>query len=206
MEAMVYRLLPEKAGRGLDIARTRKNLWEVYRYRGMADPTVYQSENTRRLLFNLSSAFLSLASEYNQMGQTEELVAQLQKATQVLSGDWRAHAYLADMYIRSENYAAAKQELAQALSYNPEFFVLHRMMGSTLFLMGDVDLAQVHYEKALPLNSNSRPVVMELASLYQSIGSTQRARDLLGHWLSRNPDDSAAQRMLRGWTDPQGGG
>jgi tetratricopeptide (TPR) repeat protein len=206
MEAMVYRVVPEKAAGALDIAQTRKNLWEVYRYRGMADSSVYHSQNTRRLLLNLSSAFLSLASEYNRMGQTEEVLAQLQKATQVLSGDWRAHAFLADTYIQLEDYSAAQEELMKALRYNPEFYVLHRMMGSVLFLTGNVNQARDHYEKALQLNPGSRPVVLELAGVYRSMGSMERARDLVTHWLTRNPDDSAAQRILHGLVGPERGG
>jgi tetratricopeptide (TPR) repeat protein len=196
MEGMVYRLLPEKRTSAMDMARTRKNLWEVYRYRGMGDSTVYHSEHTRRLLVNLSSAFLSLANHYNLLGQKEEAIAQLEKATQVLTGDWRSHAFLADLYAQSRDYGAAQRQLTKALEYNPELFVLHRMMGSVSYFIGEMDRAQTHYQKALQLNPDSRSVVIELTELYRYQGYIEEARELLRQWLHRHPNDTGAQNML----------
>jgi len=101
MEAMVYRVLPDTGHRPLDLDRTRDNLWEVYQYRGMADTTVFKSDNTNRLLFNLVSAFISMAHDLHSQGRTDEAIVQLLKATEVISGDWRPHAYLADLFVRS---------------------------------------------------------------------------------------------------------
>jgi len=183
----------------MDMDKTRKNLWDVYFYRGMGDTTIYRSETARRLLINLSSAFLSLANEYNQRGQKEQAMAQLQKATQVVSGDWRTHAFLADLYTQSQDYRAAERELTSALKYNPEFFVLYHMLGSVNNLMGELDRAQAHYEKAMELNPGSQRLVFELAELYQSRGLAKKARELLENWLYKHPDDTTAQRMWRHW-------
>ncbi|KPL18709.1 MAG: hypothetical protein AMJ92_06895, partial [candidate division Zixibacteria bacterium SM23_81] len=206
MEAMVYRVTPEKKPDLVNIAKTRENLWEVYRYRGMADTTMYHSENTRRLLHNLSSAFISLADAYNRRGQREEAMLQLQRAVEVLTGDWRPYAFMADLYVRSGDYRSAERELRKGISHNPEFFMLHHMLGSVYHLLSEGGQALVHYEKAYQLNSDSRPVVLELAELYESQGNTARAKDLLSHWLSRHPSDTTAARMLLGWSGPQRGG
>ena len=206
MEAMVYRLTPEKEADLVNIAKTRENLWEIYRYRGMGDTTMYHSENTRRLLHNLSSAFISLADAYNRQGQREEAMAQLQRAAEVLTGDWRPHAFMADLFVRSGDYRAAERELRKGIGYNPEFSMLHHMLGSVYHLLSETSQALVHYEKAYQLNSDSRPVVLELAELYESQGNIKRAKDLLSRWLSRHPSDTTAVRMLRGWSGPQGGG
>jgi tetratricopeptide (TPR) repeat protein len=203
MEAMVYRLTQERKTGQVDIAKSRKNLWDIYHYRSMADSTVYRDENTNRLLHNISSAFISLANAYHKQGQTEEAMAQLRRDIQVLSGDWRPHAFLADIYVRSGDYTSAERELNRALAYNPEFYILHRMLGSVYGQLDQTDQALTHYERALQLNSDSRPVVFELAKLYESQGSIEKASSLLGNWLSRHPDDTTAQRMWHEWSGPE---
>jgi len=96
--------------------------------------------------------------------------------------------------------------LNRALRYNPEFFVLHRMMGSTYARMGELSKGMVSYQKAYQLNSESRPVVMELAEIYRNSKMPEEARGLLSDWLSRHPDDQAARQLLRQLSSTEGGG
>jgi len=206
MEAMVYRVLPDTGHKALNLDRTRDNLLEVYQYRGMADTTVFKSENTNRLLFNLVSAFISMAHELHSQGRTDEAIVQLIKATEVISGDWRPHAYLADLFVRSEDYVSAENHLFRALRYNPEFFILHRMLGSTYARMGELNKGMVSYQKAYQLNSESRPVVMELAEIYRNLEMTDEAGGLLSEWLSRHSEDQAARQLLRQLSSTEGGG
>jgi tetratricopeptide (TPR) repeat protein len=197
MEAMVYRLLPEKRTAVMDIERTRRNLNDIYRYESMGDPAIYKDENTRRLLYNLSSAFISLANEYFSSGQTEKAEAQLRLATQVLSGDWRPHAFLADILGKKGDYGAALQEVHRAVEYEPGFYVLYRMMGSFYAQSGALEQALSAYQEAHRLNASSRPVVMELAELYLRAGQRVQARSLLQEWLAQHPQDADAETLFR---------
>jgi len=202
MEAMVYRLLPEKRTRVMDLERTRRNLNEIYRYDSLGDEDVYTDENTRRLLYNLSSAFISLANEYYNVGRTDEAEAQLQKATEVLSGDWRPHAFLADILGKKGEYAAAYDHVRRAIDQEPSFYVLHRMRGSYAAALGDTAEALSAYQEAYRLNASSRPVIMELTDLYLSSGRMVQARELLQDWLDQHPQDSVAEKLLEHSTSP----
>ena len=71
MEGMVFRLVREKA-RPIHPERTRHNLFEVYRYRGVTDPEVYRDETALNLLVNYQAAFLHLAEAHRLEGQVEE--------------------------------------------------------------------------------------------------------------------------------------
>jgi len=197
MEAMVYRLLPEKRTRVMDLERTRRNLNEVYRYDSLGDETVYKDENTLRLLYNLSSAFISLANEYYNSGRKEQAEAQLRMAAEVLTGDWRPHAFLADILGKKGDYAAAEEQILQAIGYEPGFYVLHRMRGSYAIALGDTTGALAAYLEAYRLNASSRPVVMELADLYLQTGRTAEAGELLQNWLARHPQDAVVETLLQ---------
>lgn len=205
MEAMVYRLLPEKRTRVMDVERTRRNLNEIYRYDSLGDEDVYKDENSLRLLYNLSSAFISLANEYYNAGQKEEAEAQLRMATEVLSGDWRPHAFLADILGKKEEYAAAQEQIIKAIEYQPDFYVLHRMLGSYAIALGDTAGALAAYQKAYRLNASSRPVVMELTELYLRTGRADQAEDLLRGWLSQHPEDTVAETLLERSRSPASG-
>ncbi len=196
MEAMVYRLLPEKRTQVMDLERTRRNLNEVYRYDSLGDEDVYKDENTQRLLYNLSSAFISLANEYYNSGRKDEAEAQLRKAAQVLTGDWRPHAFLADILGKKKEYGEAREHIRKAIAYEPGFFVLYRMEGSYAAALGDTVAALAAYREAYRLNSSSRPVVMELTDLYLRTGREGEARRLLQSWLDQHPEDSAAETLL----------
>ncbi len=71
MEGMVFRLVREKA-RPIHPERARRNLFEVYRYRGVTDPEVYRDETALNLLVNYQAAFLHLAEAHRLEGQVEE--------------------------------------------------------------------------------------------------------------------------------------
>jgi Tfp pilus assembly protein PilF len=206
MEAMVYRLLPEKRTSVMDMDRTRRNLNEIYRYDGMGDPTVYKDENTERLLYNLSSAFIGLANEYYNQGQVEQAEAQLRLVTTVLGGDWRPHAFLADILGKRGDYPSALTEVQKAIDAEPGFYVLYRMKGSYAASNGDLEQALTAYERALQLNASSRPVAMELAELYLRTEQMEEAGDLLQVWLSQHPGDANAESLLRRASQPNDAG
>ena len=207
MEAMVYRLLPEERSRVMDLERTRRNLNEVYRYDSMGDPDVYKDENTYRLLYNLSSAFISLANEYYNAGRKEEAEAQLRLATEVLTGDWRPRAFLADILGKRGEYTAALEQIREAIPFQPDFYVLYRMMGSYSTAIGDSAEALSAYREAYRLNASSRPVVMELSNLYLRTGRAPQARKILQEWLAQHPEDTVAETLLqRSETLPSAGG
>jgi len=204
MEAMVYRLLPEERTAVMDLERTRKNLTEVYRYDSMGDPNVYKDENTQRLLYNLSSAFISLANEYYNAGRKEEAEAQLRLATEVLTGEWRPHAFLADILGKKGEYTVALEQIRKAIVSQPDFYILHRMLGSYSAALGDTAGALSAYREAYRLNASARPVVLELAELYLRSGRVPQARTLLQEWLAQHPEDTAAETLLQRSTIPPG--
>jgi tetratricopeptide (TPR) repeat protein len=196
MEAMVYRLLPEKRTQVMDVDRTRHNLNEVYRYGSMGDPTVEKDENTRRLLFNLSSAFISLANEFYNQGRLEDAEAQLRLATEVLGGDWRPYAFLADILGKRGDYTTAVEQLEKAVSLSPDYHVLYRMLGNYRLRIGQDVEALADYERAYRLSPSSRHILLELAELYVKSDQVENARDLLLDWLGQHPDDSTARDLL----------
>ncbi|OGG55542.1 MAG: hypothetical protein A3F84_29125 [Candidatus Handelsmanbacteria bacterium RIFCSPLOWO2_12_FULL_64_10] len=79
-EGMAWRVTPQKSpaqGESLDVERTRRNLFEVYRFTGLDDPSVYLDDVEQRLLTNYQVIFNALAQTYQQLGQDEKAIETL---------------------------------------------------------------------------------------------------------------------------------
>ncbi|MSS72298.1 MAG: DUF2723 domain-containing protein [Candidatus Latescibacteria bacterium] len=80
-EGMAWRLMQQKnAGQGeaLNVERTRHNLFEVYRFAGLDDSSVYRDDVEERLLTNYQVIFNALAQSFHQLGQDEKALETLQ--------------------------------------------------------------------------------------------------------------------------------
>jgi cell division protein FtsW (lipid II flippase) len=76
-EGQAFRLVKERAPDGeylIDAPALERNLFHVYSYRGIADPKVYKSPDTRRILSNYFVAFARLAEQYLKDGRREDAV------------------------------------------------------------------------------------------------------------------------------------
>jgi hypothetical protein len=79
-EGMAWRLTQQKNpghGETLNVERTRRNLFEVYKYTGLDDPSVYMDEVEDRLLTNYQVIFNALAQTYQQNGEDEKTLGTL---------------------------------------------------------------------------------------------------------------------------------
>ena len=84
-EGMAWRVLPQKsAGRGIDVERTRRNLFDVYRFTGLDDPSIYRDDVEDRLLTNYQVIFDSLAITYQQLGLDDQAVETFSRYEKVL--------------------------------------------------------------------------------------------------------------------------
>lgn len=79
-EGMAWRLTQQKnpgQGEALNVERARHNLFEVYRFAGLDDPSVYMDDVEDRLLTNYQVIFNALAQTYHQLGQDEKALETL---------------------------------------------------------------------------------------------------------------------------------
>ncbi len=84
VEGMASRLVKERAPGQLDVGRTARNLFEVYRYGGIADEAVYKDPVARRQITNYAITFAHLVQAYFQLKRYDEAFQTLQRAEQTV--------------------------------------------------------------------------------------------------------------------------
>lgn len=116
MEGLVYRFRPQKLAEPefykstfgwVDFAAMKRNVTEVYNYRGLNDATSYKDENTAKLLQNYSYGFVTLANYYLGADSLEAAQKLMEKCVYLLPDDWLGYSTLYEIYAKQ-----GKQDLA----------------------------------------------------------------------------------------------
>ncbi len=90
MEGMVYRLTDQRNGDDNYYVRPdilSRNLNDIYVYRGVTDPCVYKSPETREILHNYFIGYLDLLISRNERGETDKARSAAAKAFEFTLGD-----------------------------------------------------------------------------------------------------------------------
>jgi tetratricopeptide (TPR) repeat protein len=196
MEGMVFRVTKNKGRDQMDLDRTHHNLWEVYKYRGVADSTVYKDAQTSNLLRNYSAAFQQLAVMRWRQGQIDQAVTEMKKymTLNITNGHMERllltqfHAN-AGQYDQAEPYAS---ELAEQFNTFDGYMVLvdayrnkrHTTEGLALLERGLAAYPQ--YPKGYE----------QLAKLYFQERDTTSVIETLERWLQITPGDTIIQQSI----------
>jgi hypothetical protein len=90
IEGLVLKIAREKSPTGsytVNAAALDKNLFTVYRYRGIADAEVYKSEETMKMLQNYFIACIELCDTYAGMGEREGALRAARRAYEFALGE-----------------------------------------------------------------------------------------------------------------------
>ena len=170
MQGMTMKLVPEKVT-GSATEALERNLFDVYRFRGINDPEIYKDENTARLLGNYRACVLSLAEAYKLGGRPDDLAALFRWASDIVPLRWET------LYSASEHHREAG-----SLAIGAEF--LERAGDALLSTYGLQ--ASATYENALAVGSI-------LLGTYREYDRAERVYRLI---IIREPDRYDAYREL----------
>ena len=79
LEGMVWRVVQKPNPDLMDLDRTQHNLWNVYQYRGIADPAVYKNKQIQTLLRNYTASFHQLALNRWKRNENDQAIAAVEK-------------------------------------------------------------------------------------------------------------------------------
>jgi len=202
MVGMTAKLVKEKVMIA-DGEALKHNLFEVYRFRGVADDEIYKDPNTARLLGNYRACVLTLADYYKVRGEGEELQELFDWAFATLPKSWEL-MYSASERLRDlgELEKAAKllsgagEELLNVYGTHPSatYFNGLGIANVLLSVYDDPRGAEQLYRKLIALEPERYEGYRELAAALQQIGDTQGAMALVRGYLKRFPDNVNAQR------------
>ena len=199
---MTSKLVPE-TGVPSDGEALRKNLYEVYRYRGVGDESVFKDPNTTRLLGNYRACVLTLADVYREEGRMEEVAELFEWANDTLLRSWE-FLYTAGEFQRELGQLAkgakllglAGDELMKAYGNRSTATYFNAMgIANVLFdAYGDAERAERLYRKVIAREPDKYEAYRELAAALQENGDVAAALDVVREFRERDAsNDSAAK-------------
>ena len=202
LEALVYRVNPDTTGPEIDVAATRKNLYEVFKYRGLFtadgswDSTVYKDENASTLSRNYAAAHLQLAFHYRRRGQIASAIGEMERVARMFPDYLEVLIPLGGFYLDvgdTTRAAALFQRVAARNPNDPEALYYY---GVTLVYQHRLEEGIRELESAIRLNPNYN---LAYYAAYYSLwedGQHERALAYLDRWVSLHPTDDQAQQLL----------
>ncbi len=195
MDGLVMKLVPYKNWE-LSDREMKKNLLEVYQYRGLNDPSVYLNSNILSLLQNYRHAFVQLADFYsrtNQQGKIKQILEVMDKKIDPSVIPWTNQG------IQAVTYAfriIADSTYEDSILANDQFNSSLPLLGEHLLRLRKPHKAERLLEKAYELNPVNPRVLGLLLNAYEIGGHVEKSISPLEQWLELNPQDKNAKRLL----------
>ncbi len=197
MEGLVYRLVSEKKPHQIDAEKMHHSLWDVYSFRGLADPKVHKNENMKKLLANYTTAFVFLAFNYDQEGETEKAVAELKKCMEVLPDDFRPYELLAQIWVKNKQLDKALEVVQEELEKFPNRLNNYVNLAMIQHQLGQEEEAIGSLKKSLEIDPDFKEGMRRLIGLYMAADKDSEALGQLEEWIGRHPDDKGAKGLLQ---------
>ena len=202
LEGLVYRVNRDSLQGNLDELKTRKALYETFRYRGMFlpdgswDSTVFKDDNASTLTRNYAAAHLQLAVAYRRRGQLDEAIVEMERVSRMFPDYVEVQIPLGGFYLdRGDTIKAHTlfQRLAGVAPGNPEAQYYY---GVSLMYRGEIEEGLRHLEEAIRLDPDYNLAYYAAYSLLWDRGQRERALVYLERWLAIHPSDDGARELL----------
>lgn len=208
-EGMLYRVTPGIRNKAVDIARTRRNLAEVYRFTGITDSTLYKDDNTQRItLGNYVVAHWQLAMALRQQAAAtadpvqrrsllEDALAQFTMAHRIMPDESAGIHWMGVVNAELGNYGAAVAHFKTVASRERDNPYAVAQVGVAYQQAGMLDSAEAYFRGILLRDPGNKVASERLYDLYLNAAKDPaKAAAVLEEWLRINPGDAGAAKML----------
>lgn len=189
MTGLAYRLVREEGDGLLDVDVTRDLFLDVFRYRGINDPTVYKDENATRLVANYASGFILLADTLRRAGRMAEAEASVRKATEILPDEPEAYVYLAQLYAETKDRTKLEALRESVRKTSADQNQVGVNIAFSFSRLGDTARATSILDEILTRNPHYEPAYKTLVRLYYEGSHYDTLMQLLERWMKDNPGD-----------------
>jgi tetratricopeptide (TPR) repeat protein len=187
----------------VDLVKTRRNLEELYKYRGLLradgtlDPEVYRDDNDEKLCTNYAAAWARMAIAYRGRDDIQQAVDCMQRAVNIAPHYDPISGGLGGLLLEAERYATADSFYRARLEQRPEDVRVYLGLGYLAQHDGRWEEALDWYLQGLRIDPHSSDLLASLFQTYYQLGRLDEAENVLMRWVERNPNDqSARQRLL----------
>ena len=189
MEGMSLMLYPTMQPNAINMEKTHDFYWNVFKYRGVNDSTVYKDENAARLVNNYISGFMVMADSLQREGRVDEAAAEVHRAIDVIGGGLEPWAYLCRMYALHNRIDDAMKVLEEAPDTLPKK-QLKLFIATALKDKGRKEEAGKLYKKIYAESPDWRDAFNELFRFYYDNRMQTELVRLLHDWTTRHPEDT----------------
>jgi hypothetical protein len=202
LEGLVYRVNRDSLQGAIDVEKTRKALYETFKYRGLFladgswDSTVFKDENASTLTRNYAAAHMQLAVTYRRQHRLDEAIAEMERVARMFPDYVEVQIPLGGFYLDKGDTARALslfRKLAVTAPDNPEARYYY---GVSLVSQGDVEAGIRELDAAIQLDPDYNLAYYAAYSLLWERGLHERSLGYLERWLRLHPNDPGARSLL----------
>jgi Flp pilus assembly protein TadD len=205
MEGLVFRVVPEEGEpERIDVAKTWKNLREVYRYPGLLDAqgnydaSVYKDGTARKLVQNYVAAYVKIAHDALKRNDEARAMEALDYARGI-SPNFPGVLYtLGYLWMQKSDYPRAEQAFRQMIGGGDTSAEAYQLLGASLEAQGRLADAEDAYRQAVDLHPDDFDAARVLFTLlWDQTERRDQAVEVIEGWLRRHPSDSATRAALQ---------
>jgi Flp pilus assembly protein TadD len=205
MEGLVFRVVPEEGEpERIDVAKTWKNLREVYRYpslldaQGNYDDSVYKDGTARKLVQNYVAAYVKIAHDALKRNDEAQAMEALDYARGI-SPNFPGVLYtLGYLWMQKSEYGRAEQAFRQMIGSGDTSAEAYQLLGASLEAQGRLADAEDAYRQAVQLHPDDFDATRVLFTLlWDQAERRDQAVQVIEDWLRRHPSDTATRAALQ---------
>jgi Protein O-mannosyl-transferase TMEM260-like/Tetratricopeptide repeat len=203
MQGMAYEVVARKGERMVNVEKLEQCIVHEFKYGGILtadwkrDESIYLAPHIVHLIQNYSVAFMELAYAKHQAGDFQTAIHYMEIADQI-SPQLGVPAQLLGLYYFDAG------DTSKAISFYQDALRKSPGDGQMMFRLASIYERTGDYARALDLidpllleDPDNHDLNVMAFTMAASAGMAERARGYMRGWLSRHPDDAAAQEALK---------
>jgi len=207
LEGLVYRIQPTPTTTEIDLERTLKNLYSVFKYRGLLDEkrnfdaTVYKDENAMRLVQNYSAAHVQIAYELQVRNRIPHAIKVLEDARKISPDFPGLLEYLGRLEDQNGNPTKAEGYFREGMERFPDAPEFYFHLGTMAYRRGAVDESIRLLRRATELSQQYFDWFSALFTVLWQTGQRDQAIEVLRTWLRAHPEDQQTKVEIERFED-----
>ncbi len=190
--------LPGSQGICIDIARTRRLLYEVYTYDTFFRRKSGGEDADVRLATHFVAPFAYLGYAYQERGELDQAIEANLHARMFFDTPHQWDYAVALLYAENKQYGEAQAMLDSFVIFRPEAAnpALYQQLAQRAMLNQDTPAAAGFIERALEQDASFKPAWANLFMIYNEVGDRPAAIKAIERYLERFPEDSLVRQEL----------
>lgn len=196
MNGMMYRVKKESGKDMIDVDNTVNLYQNTFRFRGVADSSVYKDENAARLTNNYSAGFIYTSEALRKKGDYAKAIQISRQSIEVVPTQWQSYAYLMQLYADLDSLPQA-EEVARRAPAGVNVDIGWVAIATDLWQKKkDKARASQILNGVLERNPNNKEAYQQLIGFYYQDKQYDSLESVISRWVATHPNDMDAQSAL----------